>query len=120
MKIFELKKFPFFYGWVVLIVGSIGLIMSIPGQTMGVSVFTDYLIEALNISRIELSIAYMFGTLSSAFFITYAGRLYDKYGARIIGASSAVLLGIVLLGLSRSDHMVGFLQRVFNLTNSLS
>jgi hypothetical protein len=38
--------------------------MSIPGQTMGVSVFTDILIEKLGISRLNLSLTYMVGNHS--------------------------------------------------------
>jgi hypothetical protein len=33
-----------FYGWVILVVTTIGILMSIPGQTAGVSVFTDHLL----------------------------------------------------------------------------
>ena len=44
---FKPRSVPFFYGWVVVAVGSLGVAMSIPGQTLGVSVFTDSLIEVL-------------------------------------------------------------------------
>ncbi|MDJ0519659.1 MAG: hypothetical protein QNJ74_26485 [Trichodesmium sp. MO_231.B1] len=33
---FSPKNFPFFYGWIILIVCTIGVIMSTPGQTIGV------------------------------------------------------------------------------------
>ncbi|MEL6924535.1 MAG: hypothetical protein AAFO94_10850 [Bacteroidota bacterium] len=46
---FKPSRFPISYGWVILIASIAGVLMSIPGQTMGVSVFTDYLIEALQI-----------------------------------------------------------------------
>ncbi len=59
--------FPFYYGWIILVVASIGVLASIPGQTMGVSVFTDYYISNLSISRVELSTAYMIGTLISSY-----------------------------------------------------
>lgn len=38
---FAPRRAPFFYGWVVVVASTIGVVMSIPGQTMGVSVFTD-------------------------------------------------------------------------------
>lgn len=50
---------------------------------MGVSVFTDALLEALRLSRDQLSLAYMFGTLLSGALLPYAGRLYDRFGARV-------------------------------------
>ena len=37
------KNCPFFYGWVMVAMSTIGIIASIPGQTIGVSVFTDSL-----------------------------------------------------------------------------
>lgn len=45
------KKFPFFYGYVVLFFGSIGVLFSIQGQTVGVSVFTDPVKDALGLTR---------------------------------------------------------------------
>ena len=62
---FKPSKFPVNYGWIILIAGICGVIMSIPGQTMGVSVFTDYLIEALKIERFELSNACLLYTSPS-------------------------------------------------------
>jgi MFS transporter, OFA family, oxalate/formate antiporter len=62
---FSPAKWPFFYGWVIVFAGIVGIIMSIPGQTIGVSVFTDHLINALDISRVNLSMAYMTGTIMS-------------------------------------------------------
>ncbi|MFP4052300.1 MAG: hypothetical protein ACLFV7_00365 [Phycisphaerae bacterium] len=52
---FSPKAVGVFYGWVVPAVGTVGLLMSLPGQTMGVSVFTDHLLAALKLSREELS-----------------------------------------------------------------
>ena len=62
---FEPARFPFFYGWILLGSGTIGLLMSAPGQTVGVSVFTDSLIEALGLTRSLLSLGYLVGTLAS-------------------------------------------------------
>ncbi len=100
---FRPARFPFFYGWFIIFASIVGIVMSIPGQTMGVSVFTDYLIDALELSRVQLSMAYMFGTIGSALIITRAGKLYDRFGARIIGASAGFLLGLILLFLTGVD-----------------
>ena len=71
-KPFPPSKIPFFYGWVILAAGTIGVLMSIPGQTMGVSVFTENLLGELQINRNNLSLAYLFGTLGSGLMITRA------------------------------------------------
>lgn len=97
------SAYPFFYGWLILVVGSLGFLMSAPGQTYGVSPFTDPLIEALGLSRDNLSLAYMFGTIGSALCLAWAGKAYDRHGARIIATLSCILLGGTLVMLSRCD-----------------
>lgn len=91
---------PVFYGWIILAVGTIGMLMSIPGQTMGVSVFTDRLIRDLAINRSNLSLAYFFGTLSSGLLITRAGKLYDRFGARTTAFAAGLMLGLTLIYLT--------------------
>ncbi len=103
---FDPSKFPFFYGLVILLAGSLGIFMSIPGQTMGVSVFTDPLLDVLNISRDELSLAYMFGTIISSFLLPWAGKKYDQWGARTLAILASTGLGFILLVLSYIDKLL--------------
>ena len=62
---FAPSRCPVYYGWVIVLVATIGSIFSIPGQTMGFSVFTDVLMKELGLSRVELSLAYCIGTVAS-------------------------------------------------------
>ena len=55
-----------FYGWVILAAAVVGTIMSIPGQAMGVGVFTDFWLVATGLDRLSISTAYMFGTIASS------------------------------------------------------
>ena len=71
---FDIRRLPFYYGWVILLLSTAGIIFSIPGQTMGMAVFTDHFIEAFGLSRTELSLAYLIGTGASSLFLTRAGR----------------------------------------------
>lgn len=107
------KKVPFFYGYIVLVFGSIGVLFSIPGQTVGVSVFTDPVKDALGLTRNQFSNAYMIGTLLSAFFVTKAGRLFDKFGARMVGFFAAFLLGLSLIVFSFSEKISDAVQSIF-------
>ncbi len=100
---FDPARLPFFYGTVVLVCGTLGVLASAPGQTVGVSVFTDYLIDAHQLSRNWLSFAYFAGTIGSAILITRAGHWYDRFGGRWVSAVSAAMLAIVLMGMSFSD-----------------
>lgn len=86
--------------------------MSIPGQTMGVSVFTGHLVDALGMPRLRLSLAYMIGTIASSLILAQAGKFYDRFGARITTMLSGVLMGLVLLFLSRIDHATTGLVKI--------
>ena len=111
-----LSNLPFNYGWIALIVGTTGVLMSIPGQTMGVSVFTDYIIQALSISRTGISSSYMIGTIISALLLAKAGKFYDKFGAKITASIASVSLGLVLLYLSKIDLLLAFINSFTNLS----
>lgn len=100
------KAWPFFYGWVALAAGTLGILASVPGQTFGVSAFTEPLLEALAMSRDQISLAYLVGTVASSLVLTFAGAAYDRYGACRVAAAASMLLGVVLAGLSRVDRMV--------------
>ncbi len=115
---FAPARVPFFYGWLILPLGAIGFLMSAPGQTYGVSPFTDSLIAALDITRVQLSVAYMFGTLASAFCLTFAGRLYDRFGARVVAPAASCALGLVLAVLSQCDRITQTVARGLGLENS--
>jgi len=111
---FAPAKFPFFYGWISIIAGTIGILCSIPGQTMGVSVFTNYLIDVLQLSRDALSSAYLIGTVASSLFLTYAGKIYDKFGARFTAMIAAFGLGVTLILFSFS-HLLS--ESISNYSN---
>ena len=100
------RKFPFYYGWVILVVATLGIIMSIPGQTMGVSVFTDSLIAAFAVGRTPLSFAYMLGTGASSFLLPLAGRLLDRRGARFMVVVATTGLSASLLFLCAGPTLV--------------
>ncbi len=103
---FQPQKVPFFYGWVILFATTVGVLVSAPGQTMGIATFTDYLLENIHVSRNQLSIAYMIGTIASSLLLTFAGKMYDKYGARWVGMVTSLILAVVLVLLSQSDRII--------------
>jgi len=107
-------RWPFFYGWVILAVGTIGFICSVPGQTIGVSAFTRPLMEALGLESTTTSLAYMVGTLISASLLTGAGRFYDRFGARVTAMAAGAGLGAVLLYMSEVDNIALQASRLFS------
>jgi len=102
---FAPRRIPFFYGWVIVAAATIGTLASIPGQTMGVGVFTDDLMRVLGLDRVKISTAYAIGTIASSFLLPLAGNFLDRVGSRIVVVLSAVGLGISLLILSQCDRL---------------
>ncbi|MFK7998245.1 MAG: MFS transporter [Polyangiales bacterium] len=104
---FDPSRFPFFYGWWILGVATLGVIASIPGQTVGVSVFNDSLIEATGLSRLSVANAYLGGTVASGLLLPWGGTLLDRLGARRTAIGACVGLAITLVALSNVDHLAG-------------
>lgn len=100
MRPFDPRRLPFYYGWVVVVAGTIGAIASVPGQTAGVSVFTDDLISTTGLSRLQLAIAYLVGTGTSGMLLGAGGRAIDRYGSRAVAFGATLGLAATLLGLS--------------------
>lgn len=109
------KKSPFYYGYIVLFIGTIGVFASIPGQTVGVSVFTDPLKDALGLTRNQFSNAYMIGTLVSSFFVSRAGVLFDRYGARYVAFFATLILASALMLCSVSVQISEGIQNILNI-----
>jgi len=93
-------RFSFFYGWIIVFGATLGTLFTIPGQTMGFSVFTDILMEELGLSRVTLSLAYCVGTVASGLTLPRMGRLVDRWGERRMTIVSALATGLVLFYLS--------------------
>ena len=100
---FDVRHSPFYYGWVILVLSTIGFLLSIPGQTMGMGVFTESFVAAFGLSRVELSIAYLIGTATSAMLLTRAGRVYDRVGARLMISGAGIALGACVAFLATID-----------------
>jgi len=109
------SKIPFFYGYIILVIGTLGIFCSIPGQTIGVSVFTDPVKDALGLSRNQFSNAYMIGTIVSSLVIGRAGIWFDKYGARYVAFFAILTLAFSLLLCSWSVHLSDFVKQFLSL-----
>lgn len=76
------------------------MLFSIPGQTMGFSVFTEILMEDLGLSRVALSAAYFVGTVGSGLTLPLMGRLYDRWGGRKMAVFATLVTALVLFYLA--------------------
>lgn len=116
---FPPARAPFFYGWVIVAVGTMAVVFSIPGQTMGFSVFTDVLIVELGLSRVELSSAYFIGTVMSGLTLPYFGRMFDRLGARRMVVGASVATGLVLFYLSAVRRMLDGLDALLPVSRTV-
>lgn len=102
-----------FFGWRVVAVAAAALAMTAPGQTIGVSVFVDPMIDALGLTRSQVSGAYLVGTLSGAVALPRVGRWIDRCGVRLMTAVIAGCFGTVLFAMS---GVVGLVTLVLGFT----
>ncbi|WP_431792134.1 MFS transporter [Microbacterium paraoxydans] len=81
--------------------------MTFSGQTAGLSVFADPLIEQLGIDRAALSLSYLIGTLLGAAAQPFVGRLLDRTDVRRVIIAIAALFAGILFALSFVGDIVG-------------
>lgn len=92
-----INRTPFFYGWVILLIATLGSIMTSPGQTFAVSIFIEHFIGDLGISRSLVSTLYTIGTLCGSLALPIVGRQFDRRGARLLMTVIALLFGLACL-----------------------
>ncbi len=68
--------------------------MTIPGQTVGLSLFIDSFIFDLGLSRAAISLAYTIATVTAALLLPLVGRWIDRYGPRRAVVVIAVLFSL--------------------------
>jgi sugar phosphate permease len=94
----SIKDLPFFYGWVVVGVGIMGLVASSPGQTYAISIFLDPLLKEFSLSRTTFATLYLFATLGGSFLLPKVGQAVDRFGCRkALTAVSVALAGALAL-----------------------
>lgn len=101
-------RWPVFYGWIVMVAGSLGLVMTSPGQTYTVSIFIEYFIRDLSISRSAVSTLYSLGTLAGSLTLPLWGRQIDRHGSRKMVVIIAFLFGLACI-------YMGFVQNILML-----
>jgi MFS transporter, OFA family, oxalate/formate antiporter len=74
---------PVPYAWVVLATAIVTTLATVPGQTVGVSVFLDPILTDLEVSRSTVSALYTVGTLIGSFALPFVGRFIDARGPRL-------------------------------------
>jgi MFS family permease len=77
-----------------------------PGQTIGVSVFIDHLVDDLSLTRSEVSTAYLIGTLAGALMLPSVGKFIDRRGVRVAQVLIGLLFGLALVNMSFVNGLI--------------
>ena len=85
------SRFPIYYGWVILPMASIAMLMSGPGQTFSFSVFVQPMRDELGLSQTAFASLYTAGSLTASGALILVGRLLDRLGARVMLTAVGVL-----------------------------
>ncbi len=93
-------------GWVVLLLATVTAAMTGPGQTLGVSVFIDSLVDDLSLSRSQVSSAYLVGTLIAASLLPRVGTLIDARGVRRAQVVIGVMFAVALVNMSLVNGLI--------------
>lgn len=97
---------PFFYGWVLVGVSTLGSLMMGPSQTFTISIFVDHFVADLGIPRSTVSLLYGAATLLASFLLPLTGRMVDRFGPRRMMLLASVGLGLATASLSLTGGMV--------------
>ena len=96
----------FFYGWLMLGVGALGIFASGPAQSFIFSVYITPLSESLQISQTSVSTAYAAATLVAAFGLPYTGRMIDRLGVRNVMLWIGLLFGLAAMAFSTVQNLL--------------
>jgi MFS family permease len=88
---------PFYYGWIIVIMGALSVFFSGPGQTYSNAVFIDYYLADFGWNRSTISSIYSGATLFAGLLMMFIGRYVDKYGQRFALVFVATALAISCL-----------------------
>ena len=102
------RKLPFFYGWVVLASASSTQVVRNSAASLTIAVFMFPLAEELGWSRTLIAGAASFGGLAASGVSPVVGWLVDRYGARLVLASSVFILGLSTISLAWATVPLAF------------
>lgn len=79
-------------GWTVVLIASAGMVATLPGRTVGLSLITEPLLADLQISRTHYANSTFWATVIGALFSIGCGRAMDRWGVRNTLALAVLLL----------------------------
>lgn len=100
------RRVPFYYGYVVWAVATVGILATAPGQSFSVSLFIDFFIDDFNLTRTTVSTLYGVATFAASLSLTWIGTQVDRFGNRRVGVAISALFALMLVAFSLVIHPV--------------
>lgn len=95
-----MRKLPFYYGWVNVVLAALAMVATLPGRTHGLGLITEPLLADLDIQRVQFAQLNLWATLLGAAACLPIGKWIDRYGTRRMLTVVAIGLGLVVLVMS--------------------
>ncbi|WP_158265102.1 MFS transporter [Blastopirellula marina] len=95
------RAVPFFYGWLILPISMVAQFTTSPGQTYGVSLFNTHFSNDLQLSPLDVSFAYMWGTIIASLPMSLVGGFADRFGIRRSMTAVVLIFGCACLFMSQ-------------------
>lgn len=103
------QRFPFFYGWIIVIAGMIGSAFMVGTSVFSIGLYAEEMQAELGWTRAELFGALSLRLTAGALLSPFLGAISDRRGgARIIMVAAAVLMGFSLAPLRWTDSLLVF------------
>jgi MFS family permease len=99
-------RIRFYYGWVNVAVAAVAMVGTLPGRTQGLGLIAEPLLKDLQIDRVVFAHINLWGTLIGALFCIGFGRLIDRFGSRVVLTVVSLMLGAVVLLMSKAAGVV--------------
>lgn len=91
------RKFPFYYGWVIVVVAALAMSATLPGRTHGLGLVEDPLTADLQMSDPTFARIVLVTSLLGAAFCIPIGWLLDRCGVRIVMLGVTVGLALAVI-----------------------
>jgi MFS family permease len=103
------QRFPFFYGWIIVIAAMVGAAFMVGTSVFSIGVYAAEMQAELGWTRSELFGALALRLTAGALLSPFLGVISDRRGgARVIMTAAAVLMGLSLAPLRWTDSLLVF------------
>ena len=95
------------YGWVMVFVGALAMVATLPGRTHGLGMITERLISdpSLDLTRVGYAQINLWATLLGSLFCLGIGAFIDRLGLRGAALASMIPLGLVVIGMTQTTSI---------------